>query len=165
MMIRKALFTSFLCCSTPLTLSQSAIAAGPFALSAAQMDAITAAQAPAPTAAAAALADAIGQFAESGTYVGAWITENRPAGLPPSATTYLTVTTASGNAVATGPGSQSSVSTSTVNEQPFPDDSTISTTVQHASTILGTTIAFESEMKMGGYPIYFFNNPRALFNW
>lgn len=137
--------------------------ASPLALTGAQMDAVTAGQVTTPTAAAAALVDATGEFVEIGTNAAAWVVAHHPTGFPSSATTYLTVTTASANSVAKGQGAQSSVSTSTVNEQPVPDDSVVSTKLQHSTTILGTTIQFESEMKTGGNPIYFFNNPRALF--
>ena len=133
---------------------------GPLALTGAQMDQITAGQSAVPTAAAAALADATGSFTEVGTNAAGWVIANRVPGMAP---TYVTVTTASGNAVASGPGAQSSVSTSMVNEQSVPDDSIVSTAVQHSITVLGTTIAFESQMKMGGNSIYYFNNPPAIF--
>lgn len=162
MKIQQTLLGSLLICSAPLAPADSA-AEGPLALTATQMDQITAGQSTPLTAAAEAVADAIGQFTETGTNAGAWIIENDPANAPSSATTYLTVTTASGNAVATGPGAQSAVSTSVVNDQPFPDDSVVSTSAQYATTILGTTIAFQSQMSTSGNSVYFFNNPWARF--
>lgn len=133
------------------------------ALSVEQMDSVTAGQVGTPIAAASALAAAQGQFTLTGTRAYSSVTAVQPSGQPPSQVLYVTVNSASVNAAAQGADSQTSASVAGANEQPLPDDSVFGTTIQSSQTVLGATIAFQTQVKMGGNPIYFLLNPRALF--
>lgn len=154
---------SVLCCAASIAFAQS-LAADPLSLSMEQMDQITAGQAAVAAAAASALASAQGDFTVMGTSAKSSVGALQPLGQPSSQTVYVAVNSASANATAQGPGSQTSVSVSGSNEQPVPDDSVIGTTVQSSQTVLGTTIAFKTQVSFGSLgSIYFLRNPRAMF--
>lgn len=156
------ILSSMMFCAAPYALAQTDVD-GPFALSTTQMDNVTAGQVSAPTAAASALAVAQGQFTLVGTQTFSSVTAVQPAGQPPSQVVYLTLNSASANAAAQGPDSEVSASVGGVNEQPVPSDSLFGTTVQNTQTVLGATIAFKTQIQMGGNPIYFLLNPGARF--
>jgi hypothetical protein len=157
-----AILSSMMFCATPCALAQADMD-GPLVLSATQMDNVTAGQVGTPVAAASALADAQGQFTLVGTQAVSSVTAVQPAGQPPSQVIYVTLNSASANAAAQGADSQTSTSITGVNQQPVPSDSVFGTTVQNTKTVLGATIAFKTQIQMGGNPIYFLLNPGARF--
>jgi hypothetical protein len=133
---------------------------GPLALNAAQMDNVTAGQLPVPVVTASALANATGQYTMSGTQTATWVSGGASPGSFTSALApYITATDASSGANATGPDAQSSAMVGSVNEQPFPDNSVLTSTIQYSNTFLGMTIAFQSTMKFGGAAVYWFKAP------
>ena len=155
------LLSSVMFCAAPFATVQAGTD-GAFALTPAQMDAVTAGQASSLTAIATAYADAVGRLAQTriNTATAAWVNESPGQ---PTATLGATVTTAEGFAVGTGSSGQSQVFTSTVNEQPLPDHSVVGTTIQWNINIGGVTMGVDSQVKVGGHPLYWFNQAFAPY--
>jgi hypothetical protein len=70
---------------------------------------------------------------------------------------YTAVTSASTAATASGPEAESSVGYSTINQLPFPAFSVLTNTVEYSVSVLGTTVAFRSDVSVGGAAIGWLN--------